>query len=328
MKAVVVSRAGGPEVLEVLERELPSIKPGWSLVKVMGFGINHSEIFTRQGLSPSVPFPRVLGIEMVGLIEETSDPSRLPVGQKVVSIMGEMGRAYDGGYAEYALLPNDNLYTITSDLNWRDLASVPETYYTAYGSMKNLQLEAQDRILVRAGSSGVGQAFAKLVRAKFPEVCLVASVRRLDKEEKILAAGFDQVILDRDGKLETNQTFTKIVELVGPATIKDSLAHLEEGGIICSTGQLGGQWYLEDFDPIEMLRNNVYLTTFYSGNVDQEKLQAMFDDIQTYQVPVGPEKVFSIDDIQAAHAYLESKESFGKVIVLNHQGENESQMGK
>ena len=47
MKAVVVSRAGGPEVLEVLERELPSIKPGWSLVKVMGFGINHSEIFTR-----------------------------------------------------------------------------------------------------------------------------------------------------------------------------------------------------------------------------------------------------------------------------------------
>ena len=135
MKAVVVSRAGGPEVLEVLERELPSIKPGWSLVKVMGFGINHSEIFTRQGLSPSVTFPRVLGIEMVGVIEETSDPSRLPVGQKVVSIMGEMGRAYDGGYAEYALLPNDNLYTITSDLNWRDLASVPETYYTAYGSM-------------------------------------------------------------------------------------------------------------------------------------------------------------------------------------------------
>lgn len=70
MKAVVVSRAGGPEVLEVLERELPSIKPGWSLVKVMGFGINHSGIFYQTGLSPSVTFPRVLGIEMVELLKK------------------------------------------------------------------------------------------------------------------------------------------------------------------------------------------------------------------------------------------------------------------
>lgn len=319
MKAVLVSKAGGPEVLEVVEREMPTVKEGWSVVKVMGFGINHSEIFTRQGLSPSVTFPRVLGIEMVGVIEESSDPNQLPIGQKVVSIMGEMGRAYDGSYAEYALLPNDNLYIIETDLDWQDLASVPETYYTAYGSMKNLKIEADDCILVRAGASGVGQAFAKLVRARFPQVKLVASVRHLDKKEKLLEAGFHQVILDREGKLETKQTFTKILELVGPATIKDSLDYLEEDGIICSTGQLGGQWYLEEFDPIEMLQKNVYLTTFYSGNVNQERLQDMFDYIRAYQVPVGPEKVFFIDDIQAAHSYLESKESFGKVIVLNHQ---------
>lgn len=321
MKAVVVSQAGGPEVLEVVERERPHLKPGWSLVKVMGFGINHSEIFTRQGLSPSVSFPRVLGIELVGLIEETSDSQHLPVGLKVVSIMGEMGRAYDGSYAEYALVPNSNLYVIRTDLDWAELASLPETYYTAYGSMKNLKIEASDKVLVRGGTSGVGQAFVKLVKARYPHLSVYASARSLAKKEKLLASGFTDVIVDEQGRLQTELTFDKILELVGPATIADSLAHLQEGGIVCSTGQLGGKWYLEDFDPIEMLRHNVYLTTFASGNVSKAKLQEMFDYIASYHVPVGPEKIFSLDRIQEAHAYLEGKESFGKVIVLNHEEE-------
>jgi oxidoreductase len=74
MKAVLVKEAGGSEVLQVVEVPKPTVKEGWTLVKVQGFGINHSEIFTRQGLSPSVQFPRILGIECVGLIEETNCP--------------------------------------------------------------------------------------------------------------------------------------------------------------------------------------------------------------------------------------------------------------
>ena len=82
------------------------------VVRVRAFGVNHSEIFTRQGLSPSVTFPRILGIECVGTVEETTDAVRLPVGQRVVSLMGEMGRAFDGGYAEYVLLPNAQIYPV------------------------------------------------------------------------------------------------------------------------------------------------------------------------------------------------------------------------
>lgn len=171
MKAVIVSQAGGPEVLEVREVAKPQVKTGWSLVKIKGSGINHSEIFTRQGLSPSVVFPRILGIELVGVIEETTEPNRLPVGQKVVSIMGELGRAFDGGYAEYALVPNQILYPVQTDLGWAELASVPETYYTAYGSMKNLKLEASDRILVRAGLAGLDRPLSNWCGASF-QTCL------------------------------------------------------------------------------------------------------------------------------------------------------------
>ena len=316
MKAVLVKEAGGPEVLEVVEVPKPTVKEGWTLVKVQGFGINHSEIFTRQGLSPSVQFPRILGIECVGLVEETNRPD-LQVGQQVISIMGEMGRAFDGGYAEYVLLPDEQVYLVRTGLALESLIALPETYYTAFGSYLNLKIEEGDRVLVRAATSGVGIAFAKLLKGQFPNVYLAGS--SLGKEEQLKEAGFDQVILDKDGVLQTEEQFDKVLDLVGPSAILDTFARTADGGIICSCGLLGGQWTIPDFDPIEMLYRNLYLTTFASGNVSRDKLQALVDFVERYQVDVRPETVFSIEQIQDAHAYLESSRSFGKVIVINKE---------
>ena len=105
MRAAVCVRAGGPEVLEIREVPVPAVREGWSLVRVKGAGLNRSELRTRQGHSPSVTFPRVLGIECVGTVAASTDPL-LPEGTTVAAVMGEMGREFDGGYAEYALLPN------------------------------------------------------------------------------------------------------------------------------------------------------------------------------------------------------------------------------
>src|SRR4051812_39839793 len=105
MRAAVCVRAGDPDVLEIHEVPVPDVREGWSLVQVKGAGLNRSELRTRQGHSPSVSFPRVLGIECVGIVAASTDP-RVPEGATVAAVMGEMGRAFDGGYAEYALLPN------------------------------------------------------------------------------------------------------------------------------------------------------------------------------------------------------------------------------
>ena len=317
MKAVVITEPGGPEKLIYQDVPTPTIRPGWSLVTVKGFGINHSEIFTRQGLSPSVKFPRILGIECVGLIEQTTDPERLPVGQKVISIMGEMGRAFDGSYAEKVLLPNTQIYPVTTDLDWATLATIPETYYTAYGSMLNLHLTAADHVLVRGGSSGVGIAFLKLVHASFTGIQVTGTSRHLDKKGQLLKQGFDGVVVDQNGHLQTDQTFDKVLELIGPATMKDTFRHVNEGGIVCSTGQLGHQWYLDQFDPIMDLAPNSYLTSFYSDNVDNDKLNQLLRVITDRQVDVHPTKIFKLDQVPVAHAYLESHHSLGKVIVLN-----------
>ena len=318
MKAVVVSTPGGPEVLEVVERPKPVLKAGWTLVKIQGFGINHSEIFTRKGQSPSVKFPRVLGIECVGLVEETTRED-LKIGQQIISIMGEMGRAFDGGYAEYTLLPNEQIYPIKTELDLESLIALPETYYTAFGSFLNLKIEEKESVLVRGATSGVGIAFAKLLKGQFPEIHLAGTSRNLAKEEQLKVVGFDQVILDKDGVLHTKEQFDKVLDLVGPSTILDTFARTAEGGIICSCGLLGGQWTVPDFDPIEMHSRNLYLTTFASGNVSHDKLQALVDFVEQYRVDVRPEKVYQIDQIQEAHAYLEGSHSFGKVIVKNEE---------
>ena len=316
MKAVKIYQAGGPEQLIYQDVPTPDIKEGWSLVKIKGFGINHSEIFTREGKSPSVQFPRILGIECVGEVVQSSTPA-LAVGQKVVSIMGEMGRAFDGSYAEYVLLPNEQIYPVHTDLDWTTLAAIPETYYTAFGSLQQLRIAPQDRVLVRGAGSGVGIAFAQLLKAQFPHIELHGSTRNPAKATRLQAVGFDGVITEADGKLQTDQRYDKILELVGPATLRDSFSHINEHGIVCNTGQLGNIWYVNDFDPIMELKNNSYLTAFYSGNVSQAKLDAMFDYIRQFNVKILIERMFTLEQVPEAHRFLQSADGFGKVVVVN-----------
>lgn len=324
MKAIVADRPGSPEVLDYREVPLPKISEGWSLVKVMGAGVNHSEVFTRQGLSPGVEFPRILGIECVGMIFETSDPAAFSPGQKVLSIMGEMGRAFDGGYAEYVLLPNDQIYPFESDLTWDILAAIPETGYTAFGSMQAMHIRPSDRILVRGATSGVGVTFCKMIKSKYPDAFIAGSSRSINKKALLTSAGFNDIVIDEDGILNTDEKYDKVLELIGPATLKDTFLHVKNGGIVCSTGQLGGQWTMESFDPIFDIPNGAYLSGFYSGDVDGVRLQEMLDYVKNNKVDMSPEKVFALKDAASAHKYIESAHGLGKVVLITEHEEASS----
>lgn len=314
MKAIVIYEAGGPEKLIYTQVPTPRMKEGWSLVRIQGFGINHSEIFTRKGESPSVKFPRILGIECVGVIEESEV---YPKGQQIISIMGEMGRAFDGSYAEFALLPNEQIYTVETDLPIETLAAFPETYYTAYGSMLNLKISGGDSVLVRGATSGVGIAFMKLLKAKYPTIKVTGSSRKEAKIQRLLNVGFDEVVLDIHNELRTQEKYDRVLDLIGPAALRNTFTHMNEGSIVCVTGLLGNQWTLPDFDPLVDMPVNSYITSFHSGNVTSEKMQEILDFIREYKVEIKAEKVFALKDVPKAHEYLESADSFGKVVVLN-----------
>lgn len=315
MKAIVIYQAGGPDQLKLVDLPTPQLRPGWSLVKNHVFGLNHSEVYTRKGQSPTVHFPRILGIEGVGEIAQTTDPQRLPVGQAVISIMGEMGRNFDGSYAEYALLPNQQIYPVTTDLPWSQLAVFPETYYTTYTSLKNLRPAPGDRYLIRGGTSGVGIAMLNLIRAKDPQAYVAGTSRSLAKAARMKDAGYSTVIKDQNGHLQTAEKFDKVLELIGPVTVKETFTHVNEGGIVCVTGILGNQWTLEHFDPITDIAPGTYLTGGYSGAVTEEKINELFSYLQRYQVAAKPDRIFALRDLPAAHAYLASGQSMGKVVI-------------
>src|SRR5215218_10041021 len=133
MRAVVLDAPGPPEALRIRELAVPEPRPGWVLIRVKAFGINRSELHTRLGLAQGVTFPRVLGIEATGVVAAAPGGEFQP-GQQVVALMGGMGRAFDGGYAQYTCVPATLVIPFRSDLEWAMLGAIPEMLQTAYGS--------------------------------------------------------------------------------------------------------------------------------------------------------------------------------------------------
>ena len=115
MRAYVITEPGGPDKLELQEVQTPSPRSDWVLIKNRAFGLNRAEWFTRRGDSPSVLFPRILGIECVGEVVEAPGAD-LESGQTVAAMMGGMGRQFDGSYAEYVLVPKANVFPLQTEI--------------------------------------------------------------------------------------------------------------------------------------------------------------------------------------------------------------------
>jgi NADPH:quinone reductase-like Zn-dependent oxidoreductase len=312
MRAAVCVRAGGPEVLEVREVPMPAVRAGWSLVRVMAAGLNRSELRTRQGHSPGVRFPRVLGIECVGVMAASTDPA-VPEGTTVAAVMGEMGRRFDGGYAEYALLPNALLMPVTTRLPWDTLAALPETYLTARGALDALAAEPGSHLLIRGGTSSVGMAAASIASAHGVQVA--ATTRRPDKVDALRAAGAGQVLID-DGRSLERARPDYVLDLVGARTVVDSLRLVRRGGTVCVAGSLSG-WLIADFEPIAMIPSGTRLTAFHSDDVkgDAAALQRVVDEVEAGVYRPHVDRVFPLAGIVAAHRHMENDEATGKVVV-------------
>jgi NADPH:quinone reductase-like Zn-dependent oxidoreductase len=321
MRAAVCVKAGGPEVLRIRELPVPPVREGWSLVRVKGTGLNRSELRTRQGHSPSVRFPRVLGIECVGIVAASTDPL-LPEGTTVAAVMGEMGREFDGGYAEYALLPNSLLMPVTTTLPWDILAALPETYLTAQGALDALGVTA-GRLLIRGGTSSVGLAAASI--ASGYGVSTAATTRRPDRTGALTAAGADYALVDDGESLAASvheiwpEGPDYVLDLVGASTAADSLRLVRRGGTVCVSGSLSG-WLIPDFEPIAMIPPGTRLTAFHSdtlkGSAGTTLLQRIIHQVEAGVYRPNIDRVFALDDVAAAHRYIENNQASGKVVML------------
>jgi NADPH:quinone reductase-like Zn-dependent oxidoreductase len=318
VKALVLEKSTKVSDLKLSEIDIPKVKNDWVLVKVMAFGMNHSEALFRQFEIDNEVFkkPIVPGIECVGIIEDASNTD-FKKGDKVIALMGGMGRSFNGSYEEYVLLPKKNVFKVNTKLDWIHLAAIPETYYTAWGSLFTcLNLKRNDSLLIRGGTSALG--IASIILAKSLGCKVYVTVRSNKHNEFLEFLGVDGIIVDENNciKDKINIKFDKILELVGPLTLRESLNLLNFGGICCSTGILGNVYTLNNFDPIKEIPNGCYLTGFYSNFPTQDAIDELMTFIDDYSIIPEIGKVYSFDDVQDYSKDLEDGKTNGKGIVV------------
>lgn len=324
MRAIVIQQYGGPEQLVIQEVPDPSVEPGRVLIEVKAFGLNHAEIYFRQGAWGDVA--KVSGIECVGLVK--ADPSgQFKKGQKVAALMGGMGRSFNGSYAEYTSVPISNVVALETDLGWEDLAALPESYATAWTCLRrNLALTSGQTLLVRGGTSALGQAAVNIASQLGARV--IATTRNLNRGARLEEIGADEVLQEGLDLARRLREFSAggvdaMLELVGNSTLLDSLAIPRPDGRVCMAGFLGGGEPIASFNPLLHMPSGVQLSFFASaftfGNPEYPlsdiPFQRFADLAAAGTYKAKPARVFRFDQIQEAHRVMEAGQANGKLVV-------------
>jgi NADPH:quinone reductase-like Zn-dependent oxidoreductase len=323
MKAIVITRYGGPEVLQHLERPDPKPVPGHVIIGVKAFGLNHAEVYFRSGAWGDVA--EITGIECVGVVK--ADPEgRFKVGQSVLAIVGGMGRNLNGSYAELVSVPASNVTAVTSDLKWEDLAAIPESYATAWTALFGiLKVESGQTVVIRGATSALGQAAVNL--ACHAGARVVATTRNANRAAMLEGLGAAEVLIETAdlsrGVRERHQRgVDAVLDIVGNTTVRDSLAMLRRGGGACLVGFLGGGGPLS-VEPVFQIPSGRFLSVFASALVtgsaefplSEIPFQDIVDRVAAGTYKAKPARVFGLDDIQQAHRVIESGEAGGKLVV-------------
>ncbi|MES2036421.1 MAG: zinc-binding dehydrogenase [Pseudomonadota bacterium] len=325
MKAIVIKQYGGPEVLEVEERPIPQPKEGQVLIEVKAFGINQAEIYFRRGVWGEVA--EISGIECAGVVKSDSS-GQFQTGQKVVAIVGGMGRSINGSYAEYLVAPVSNVATVTTELAWEHLAAIPESYATAWSCLHgNLALQPGQTLLIRGATSSLGQA-AVNIAAHFG-VNVIATTRNPGREDYLKAIGAKEVLIEApDIKARLTEHHVAgvdaVLDLIGNSTVLASLAMTARNGHVCLAGFLGGGGPLTEIEPVFQIPSGRHFSVFASAlaigstefPIAEIPFQQIVDLVAQGIYKATPVRVFDFNDIQEAHRMLESGQANGKIVVL------------
>ncbi|OTA90715.1 hypothetical protein M434DRAFT_397804 [Hypoxylon sp. CO27-5] len=329
MRAVVCTATGPISVMTIQDVPLPRPQPGQVLIKILGFGINRAEMFTRQGHSPGVQFPRIIGIECIGAIAAypsvavAPKSARHPIGTRVATCMGGLGRQTPGSYAEYTCVSEGNIRPIpATSLSIGTLAALPEMLQTTWGSLvTGLDLRPGESLLVRGATSSIGLCALQLAR-KLGAARIGATSRKAERDTMLRDNGADEIFIDsgeiaEDVAQSTKGGFNKVLELVGTTTLLDSLKCTVPRGVVCMTGIQGGSWEMKKFTPMSDLPNRVRLCAYGGGPDDFMALpwEELIRDIEEGKINI-PVREFKLEDIHSIHEILESGGGGAKMVVV------------
>ena len=324
MRAVVVTRPGGPKVLQLAERPLPEPGPGEIRVRVHASALNRADLLQRRGQYPAPPgAPQdVPGLEYAGEVDAVGQGAGLwAVGNRVMGIVG------GGGHAEFVVVYEREAIRIPQNLGWEEAAAVPEAFLTAYDALfRQLDLKVGERVLIHAVGSGVGTAALQLARAAGAEVIGTSRTRaKLDRARELgLETGIDtskEDLAEAVNQATYGTGVHALLDLVGGKLLEASLRVLALRGRAVVVGTTAGS--TAEIDLGLLLRRRIHLQgTVLRSRPLEEKIAlarefsgAVLPLISSARIKPVVDTVYSFADIQKAHKRMEENDTFGKIVL-------------
>jgi NADPH:quinone reductase-like Zn-dependent oxidoreductase len=338
MKAVIFREFGGPEVLHYEDVPDPKPRIDQVLVRVRASAMNHLDIWVRKGL-PGVKLPHIPGSDVAGEIVEVGEyVTGLKVGQRVLlaplhfcgrceqCVAGRqnlcreftvLGNGVDGGDCELIAAKPDSVIPIPDSLGFNDAASVPLVFLTAFHMLTGrAALRPGQTVLVLGANSGVGIAAIQI--AKLFNATVIATAGNEHKAQKARELGADYVfdhykqkIGDEARKITNKAGVDVVIEHVGTATWSESIKALKPGGTLVTCGATTG--YDAGIDLRFLFSRQLTLMGSYMGTMGE--LHEVLKHVFSGKLKPVVDRVFPLQDIRAAHEYLEKSQMFGKVVL-------------
>ncbi len=321
MKAVYIKKFGGAENLEIRNVEKPETSEvNQVLVNVKAAALNRADILQRKGFYPAPKgFPeRILGLEFAGEVAEIgSDVFGFKIGDRVFGITA------GGGQAEFVLTQGNQLAKIPDNLSWTEAATIPEAFITAHDAVWTQgNLQENETLLIHAVGSGVGLAALQIAKAKGNQV--IGTSRTQNKLNECKKFGLDIAINtdeNSDFEKEIENKIDVILDLVGASYFQSNLESLALKGRLILVGLVGGR--KAEFDLGTALTKRLKIIgTVLRSRVADEKAEAtenfikeVLPLIEAGKITPNLDKVFKVEDVRKAHEYMESNESFGKIVL-------------
>ncbi|KAM5346054.1 hypothetical protein ACJ41O_009059 [Fusarium nematophilum] len=342
MKAAVLTKPGAspPTACFTIDHAYP--KPSlpsedWVLVRVHAAGLNRAELRSREGIPGHIREfnlfvneyrtdpPNIIGEEMVGEVEVAGSRTAFKSGDKVAAWIFGGGKAYDGSYAEYAISPKEAVVKLETSLPWDVLGGAIMSMWTAHGALDiSAEMKPRSTVLIHGGSSSVG-VWATIL-ARDIGCTVIATTRNKSKVDRLKLAGADHVVLEEDLKTSVPNLAPRGVdtwlELVGPEHLNPLAFSLTaRHGSVVFAGILSLNFSMGEFSPTEIgvTQKLSFYTTMpedYS-ETPGDFIQYVVDKIErgVFKPEIFIDRVFPVEKIGEAHAYMESNQATGKVVI-------------
>ncbi len=337
MREIVIPKAGLPEVLTIREAADPAPGPGEVRIRVRASGVNFADIMARMGLYPDAPpMPCVVGYEVAGEIDALGEGVQgIALGERVLAL------TRFGGYSEAVVVPAEQIAAIPEGLSFEKAAAIPVNYLTAWLMLVRLgAVREGDRVLVHAAAGGVGQAALQICLARGAEVIGTASA---GKHERLQSLGVSHCIDYRNDDFEAAVTRITdgrgvdiVLDAVGGTSLRKSYRCLAPLGRLFAFGAsslapkarrklvpaIRGFLAMPRFRAVELMDDNRGVFGVNLGHLwgERRALRAMLEEVLE-GVSAGDydpvvDRSFSFAEAAAAHAYIQARKNFGKIILI------------